>query len=282
MPDVITTQQPGKPFALALDAPSPVYLSGEEALRITSYCNTSNVTLTINGRLLRADGSPIPINERHVPGSSRAAGSSIFPLSEGWLLGLVVTPASGVSVVGACWVVLDLVRGTGGSAQLVQTLGYGYVTTRSGFSWPGGVNLLGTDGPGMLRSIAGTTPAAGADISETVPTGARWEPISFTAQLVTGVAVGNRIVELNFDDGTTIYMRTSAQFNQVASRTDQYAFFQGSQAQAETNVSRVQVPIPVNARLAAGHRIRTNTTGLLAADQWSAVQYLVREWIEGS
>jgi hypothetical protein len=34
--------------------------------------------------------------------------------------------------------------------------------------------------------------------------------------------------------------------------------------------------------LSAGHRIRTVTAAIQAADAYTAVQYLVREWLEGA
>lgn len=133
------------------------------------------------------------------------------------------------------------------------------------------------EGPGLLRSITGTTPAAGAEISETVPTGARWELHSFGAQLVTSGTVANRLPMFIVDDGTTAFFRRSATSNHAASATDQYTFAPTPDS-ATANNNLQNVASPVGLRLASGYRIRTSTGSIQVGDQWSAVQYLVREW----
>jgi hypothetical protein len=40
------------------------------------------------------------------------------------------------------------------------------------------------------------------------------------------------------------------------------------------------VPIPPDIILSDGDRIRTQTTGIVAGDDWGAPQILVEEWIE--
>jgi hypothetical protein len=98
------------------------------------------------------------------------------------------------------------------------------------------------DGGGALRSIAGTTPGAGAEISETVPTGARWELLAFQATFVTSAAAANRVPQLTLDDGTTVYFRLGAALNQAASLTQRRSWFQGAPAPYSTmrTISRIR------------------------------------------
>lgn len=141
------------------------------------------------------------------------------------------------------------------------------------------LNLYGSsDGPGLIRSISGTQPSAGAEISETVPTGARWELLTFKTQLVTDANVANRVVLLSLDDGSNVYYRVSANVNHAASSTFQYQFLQGFATPAISQIAAIQAPIPANNRMAGGHRIKTVTASIQVGDQYSALQYLVREW----
>lgn len=279
--DDLPSERPGDPNLANFFAPSPLYVTGEDNLRVTAYSNTAGVTLAIVGRGLRTNGDPTPIADSIAPGSGRTAVTKIIGLSEGWLLGIAVAPAAGITALGATWVQIDLVRGTGANAQLVQTLGYGFVSLRSGFGWPGSASLVSTDGPGVLRSIAGTTPGAGVEISETVPAGARWELLSLRAVLTTAVAVANRVVTVTLDDGTTVYGQYPTGLSEPASSAYSYNYGQGLARFADVSPTALVGGLPINIRLGAGHRIRTATANLQAADQWGSLQYLVREWLEG-
>lgn len=282
MTDALSRQQPGAPSVDGLRLPSPVYLTGEDKLRVTAYTNTASVILSVVGRILRPDSTPTPIGETIAPSSARTAVTRTFQLSEGWLLGLGIAPAAGVSSLGVTWVQVDLIRGDGLAAQLVQSLGYGFITARNNFAWPQSGNQLSTDGPGALRSITGATPAAGGEISETVPSGARWELISISWLLTTSVTVANRSPNLIFDDGSAVYFRANLVTPIAASLASQNTFGQGLGQFTSANNVRLTSGLPVNNRLGAGHRIRTNTDNIQAADQYSAIQYLVREWLEGA
>jgi hypothetical protein len=134
------------------------------------------------------------------------------------------------------------------------------------------------DGPGLIRSIAGTSPAAGAEISETVPTGVRWELMSFHAQLVTSGTVANRLPRITIDDGTNVYYRRSTTSNHAASATFFYVAAPGIPDTGTANNNIVGLSTPVGLRLTGGHRIKTITTAIDATDQWSGVRYVVREW----
>jgi hypothetical protein len=48
-----------------------------------------------------------------------------------------------------------------------------------------------------------------------------------------------------------------------------------------SQVLALQIPVPFNIRLAAGARIKTVTAAIQAGDQYTAPQYLVREFLEG-
>ncbi len=270
----------GTPSPESVAAPSPVFLSGEESLRITSFGNAAGVTLQINGRVLRPDNTRSPIQVLHVPSSNRTAAITQVALSEGWLLGLDVRALSGAPAGNAVWVLLELVSGSGNSAIPLQALAWDFVTANNPLMYPGSANVEPLDGAGCLRAIVGSAPGAGVNLSETVPTNARWELIAFEVVLTTAVAVANRIVSLTLDDGANTYFADSPNIAQAASTVGGYFFAEGQSKLVAPVATAVPCNLPVNNRLGAGHRIKTVTIALQAADQFAAPNYLVREWFD--
>lgn len=270
-----------------LEPSSLVYLTGEDSLRLTAFNSAAGVTLTLKGRFLPAvlypDGSLPRVQAfRHdlVPATNRTASTRTETLGEGWLLDAHVVVSAGSSSHGQCYAFVSIVRGKTGAIEELSTISSGYVTANQRL--PVVMNSFAGmgDGAGALRSITGATPAAGANISEAVPTGARWELLGFRYQLVTSAVVGTRIVSLLFDDGVNNPFNCSGPpQTQAASQT--FIYFHG---QAQVSVSAAtnanQSALPVDNRLAAGFRIRTQTAAIDVGDQFSGVQYLVREWIE--
>ena len=131
---------------------------------------------------------------------------------------------------------------------------------------------------GRLLSITGTDPAAGAEISETVPDRRRWRLYGLSYSLVADSNPANRYVSLTIDDGTNnlfSYLMTNTQAENLA-----YTYHHFAQNVAEFRTgSRIYAPLPT-LLLASGFRIRTTTTDLQVGDNFSAPQLLVEEWID--
>lgn len=262
--------------------PSAFYMRVDDNIRITSFNSAAGVQLALRSRFLGLDGEIMPSADLQTPNTDRSAKTTIIPSPEGWLLGAQVFASAGAPLIGQCYVVVEIVQGLGASAIALQTLAAGYVTAKQPLSWPGQPIGSSLDGGGALRAIIGSAPGAGNNITETVPTGARWEMLAFEAILVASAAVANRLVSLTFDDGVNIYFFDSPNLVQTASQTGAYAFAQGQSKLAVPNLLAVPGNLPVGNRLGAGHRIRTSVTALQGGDILSAPNYLVREWIEGA
>jgi hypothetical protein len=263
-----------------VDTPSPVYLTGEDFFRIVSANSLAGVTLVIRGRVMLPSGRLVPFIETHTPNTDRSAKATTFVLPEGWLLGVQVSTSAGNPLVGQTYVMLELVRGSRETPTSIQAITQGYVSNFNRVGWPGYVGGSALDGRGIVRSIAGTAPGAGNEVSETVPTGACWEVLSFRLQFGTSAAVANRTVQLLLDDGATEYYRDSPAVLQAASLADIYCFSNGGSKLAAPFATAIGGNLPADNRLLAGHRIRTTTTNLQAGDLYTAIQYLVREWLD--
>jgi hypothetical protein len=130
--------------------------------------------------------------------------------------------------------------------------------------------------------LNGTDPAAGAEVAETVPPGARWELLDFYVQLVTDATVATRRAGLFFDDGTNPYYRSPQPGSLAASLTMDNYWAQGSALETAPLTDVSVANLAAGHRLLAGHRVRTATNNLKAGDNLGQPRYVVREWLEVS
>ncbi len=259
--------------------PSPYYLNMDDELRVTSFNSAAAVVLGVRSRVLNTSGLIQASADSHTPNTDRSGKSQVIVVDEGWLLGAELFATSGTPLIGQCFVVVEIVRGLGASGLALQTVAAGYVTAGTPLAWPGSFIRSPLDGPGAIRSIVGTVPAAGAEISETVPTGARWRVMSFEAALTSSVTVATRGPLLSIDDGANEYFRGDPGNTQPASTTQTYT----GALNVPNSALRLVSANPwsfADLKMIAGHRLRTVTNNLQVGDQWTAPRYLVEEWIE--
>jgi hypothetical protein len=258
------------------------YLKIDDNIRVTSYNALASVRLEVRYRFVDCDGQIGANQEAQTPNTDRTAKSTIFVTPEGWLLGGEIFVSGAAPLIGQTYVVVEIVRGLGSSALPLQVIAAGYVSAKQPLPFPNTQMYSTLDGGGAIRSISGSTPAAGAEISETVPTGARWELLTFATTLITSVAAANRFPTLTLDDGASVYYQDTATTAHAASTTIRYVFAEGNGFKSGTTNNLQNGAVPMGNRLSAGHRIRTATQAIQVADQYSNVQYLVREWLEGA
>lgn len=263
-------------------APSPCYLRVDDNLRITSYNSLAAVQLTIRSRVLTLNGDVDVSSDLQTPNTDRSAKASIFATPEGWLLGGQVLVSGAAPQIGQTFVVVEIVRGATLVGLATQVLAAGYVTAKQPLRFPDTQVGSSLDGAGALRSIVASTPGGGVEMSDTVPTGARWQLIAWRAQFVTSVTVVNRVTQLIIDDGVNIIYRWGHTSNQTASTTFLKQWFAGSPNTSPDSSNNLAVSLPMHLFLGSGYRIRTLTSGIDVSDQYSAGQMLVREWIEGA
>jgi hypothetical protein len=264
---------------LAQLTPSAFYMRQEDNLRLTAFNSAAGVELAVRGRFLTPEGDIVAGSDRLVPTTARAASTVFIPTTEGWLIGAEVLAVAGTPRVGQCFVVLDVVRGDATVPLPLACLMQGYVTDTSRLSFPGSPIRSSIEGPGVLRSITGTNPAANAEISETVPTNARWRVHAIRFTLVTDANAANREVALTLDDGATVFARVPSRLAHIAATTIAYTAYFDSALEAVAQDTERTIRLP-RLDLQGGHRFNTVTTNRQVGDDFSAPQYLVEEWIE--
>lgn len=260
----------------------PFYTTGEDSLRVTSYNAASGVHLKINGRLLDSTGNAKSTSWDQTPNTDRSAKVTDFSFSGTTLLNLTVFADQGTPQLGQTFVTVQLVRGTGGAALVLGTILQGYVTSTQAMGWPGSPLQTSTDSGGYYRVINGAFPGAGNEITETTPTGARWEIVGMRLNLATSATPGSRFPRLLFFEGGSFPQMSAYPGGIIASQNVVLIIGQGQPWQNWTDgVSTYEIaPMPLQAILHAGDFWRTNTNGLQATDIWGVPVYLIREWLD--
>lgn len=281
-PAAIVTQNPIVSFKLAqVDPPSPLYIAQGDRIQISVINSDPAVTqLNIAVRLLRAADGQTAYNLWIMPiTSNRVATLAQFDVVEGYLLAIQCFGNAGTTR-GRCYVQASIVRGAGANVLGFNQPVSDYFSRNHNPTWPNGEYIASVESAGFARGVVGATPAAGADILETVPTGARWRLKSIRFRLVTSATVANRAVKFIIADTTNAPVSIiSFNFNQAASITNDYSLGIGVNPLVDPNTLVVMGPIPDNLMFAA-FTWKTLTNNLQAGDQFSFVEYLVEEWIE--
>jgi hypothetical protein len=248
-------------------------------LRVRSWNAATGVVITLAGLAADSEGTVRPFVYTHTPNTDRSAKTEIFVLQACALLSCEVFVSSGTPLRGQTFVRVEIVQGREGAVQPLGVIIQGYVGAGVARAYPGSALEDALAGPGVLRTIAGTDPAANTECSDTVPTGARWRLVSARFPLVTSGVAANRFVSIVLDDGTTNFFQSCTNTAHVASVTISHVFADGLGAFGTTAVTYIG-PLPRNPLLLAGWRIRTITQALDVGDNYGAPEYCVEEWLD--
>ncbi len=277
----IQTRPPEVRF-LTTEIPPPTafYLAREDQLRISLWNSVTGVTIFMGARFLGPDGTLVPWVESFTPAATRAESATVLPPVEGYLLGLYFGTTSAL-LPGQCYISCVVTRPRLAAGSHMHPLAAGYVTISARPGWPAQPLRDARDGQGAIRIITGTTPAVGAESTETVPTGARWRLISWTSTLTTSAQGGNRGAELVADDGTNDLWGSDDPSSIGVSTAQTFFFVHGLGSRVSSGVPGVRPynPLPTQALLSGGSRIKTRTASLQTGDSWAAPRYVVEEWI---
>ena len=145
----------------------------------------------------------------------------------------------------------------------------------------------GRDYDGIFSVESSTDPSAGAELSITVPSSERWRVYSSSFELQADSTVEDREVFLVVSEGSDEYFRT---FADGVVKSDQLGIFTSaalgfvgtaglgpSSINQPTDVRTIMIPIYSDAFVPGGHTLATDTGGLQAGDDYSAVVALVEK-----
>src|SRR3990167_10849827 len=247
-------------------------------VRITAWNNRSaSVTVGIAIRILRLNGSVDNIRRFVEVTADRVSTLSDEEFGTGYILSIFVVPITADVRHGEVYVntrILD----TKDNFAMASNIS-GYITAHHPRFYPFDTMDDSVIPDGALTSVTGTNPAAGAEISETVPTNARWKIRALRVSLVADANVANRTVEIVIDDGANEILRLQDRTAITAGQTisEQASAFSVLPA----DIATVHYfALPQDMKLEQGWRIRTETTNLQVGDNYSAPTLIVEEWLE--
>lgn len=276
--EIQSTKRETKFLSQGIMPPSNVFIDRDDILNIFTFSLIDGLTITVRIREL------IPDNTVQTSEIKIRTNSSNFPfqtpivLSEGFLLSLTILGDPSAPEWGNVFAAAQLIRGTIGTSNSTEILCRGVAGASHPLSFPYGGIKYPFEGPGNIRLIAGTTPGAGAEISEMVPAGARWRLQSFRALFTASAAVANRFITVTLSGSATEYFRQLDVTPITASLTGYVIFAPGIGLQTNANTTHF-FQYPAGLIFTQGHSIKTITAGIQGADQYSGVQYLVEEWL---
>lgn len=262
--------------------PFQFYLNGSENLRVSGWNSLANATIVVRVRFVNDLGELNWQDYKLTPTTDRLLTTLDFPLGAGVVSNVVAFVQGAAPVIGQTFVQVAIVVGSGPAALLFGVLVQGYVTSQQALSFPGSPVQSSLDGGGYLRYVSGTTPPLGGEVSETVPTGARWELVSFIALFATSATVINRRPALRFLSSASTFLRlpTVADVAALGSIVLQWA--QGIPLAASLDGVVYTTAIPSSMPLKAGDSFGTTTTNLQPGDDYVIPRYIVREWLEAT
>lgn len=122
-----------------------------------------------------------------------------------------------------------------------------------------------------VKVITGADPAAGVEISETVPAGRAWELLAVRFTLVTSATAATRQVQLVLQNDSSVeFLRIAANVTQIASLTNSYNFAAGLGYERSALVQSHMVTGLPRLVLPGGYKITTVTASVQAGDNYGA------------
>lgn len=256
------------------------YVQADDRLLCIVHSSVASLVVRFGGYFLAYDGTVKQYAIEISPTSDRAATTATQFFGEGFILSCTAQLVTGNANRGQCYVRARVQRGSGTTALPIARLMAGYLTDDFTPSFPYGRIEGPLEGPGMIRSITGTDPAAGAEISESVPTGARWRMDAARWSFVTDGTVANRNPVVVIDDGTTIIIEWGSNNNPQTATITRIWDLRASGFAETLGSTRAQIHVDRWPIMMAGYRLRTVTNSLQAGDNYGAPQLQVEEWLE--
>lgn len=254
--------------------------TGEDHLRVSVANSLTGVRVAVHYRTAPTPTTTQANRQDFAPTADRTVNTQEFDVGQGYLLNVVCFASSGAPRRGQTYVKLEVIRGFGLNAVVLGCVCAGYVTASQPLAWPGSPIDSSTDGDGYVRNTQGTMPAIGGPITETVPTGARWELLSFLVSFQAGAGVGTRtpgLAALTVAGYAKAFV--TSPYGATASQTWFFTWQVGVGPTQDT-LQTANLQWPPGVVLFPGEQLHIYMTGMTVFDQFTTPAYTVREWLE--
>ena len=215
-----------------------------------------------------------PFSFKFIPAATNEIETFNFSLPD-FPIGLTLQPATTASEKADVYAVVYLRINATRVLQLVR----GYCHVQGGMTWPAAIGEDAMPNLGHTRLLTGADPAAGADVTITVPPNKIWVLHGVLFRLVTSATAANRRVHLQIRPGTGERFQFFSTIDQTASLTRTYTCAPMGAVTDELDDQDIIIPIANNLTLPEGSVISTSTINMQAADDFGVPEFLVEEYI---
>ena len=146
----------------------------------------------------------------------------------------------------------------------------GYITSGASLSWPFSSNMPSTPLVGQVSIITGANPAAGSEISATVPARFLWKIKAVIFSLVTSATAATRQVHLQYNQDADIVWDLPSAVTQTASLTRVYTWMAGGGIAGYAADNDIFNSLPPDLYLHPTAIIQTATDNLQVGDDFGA------------
>jgi hypothetical protein len=255
-------------------------LNDNDAILIDVWSSVPNSRVRVFFDRVASDGQDnVFFADVFVTAGDRAKVSVVAQLGECTLHGVTVIPFINPGRRGQTYVRVSALQALD-PAFVRRVLLSDYVTADyfpSGS--PQGRIISPLEGPGFLRTVTGSAPAAGQEFSITVPTNARWRIRHLRATLTTDATAVTRVAQLTVSPNDQLRATLVPSVGQDASLTRAYNL-QPLTFNPGLSTSQIYWLGSEELVLSQGAVIRSATFNLKPGDTWSGALLYVEEWIE--
>lgn len=256
----------------------PITLQQRLFLRARSFLTGFPIFATFT--TLTADGRLVPSRLAVTPTSAGDAVIEAGAAVPGWIVAVVIHTDTAAVRRGEAYAQAGVLTGGSAIANLQYLLAQGWVYDGGGPFWPNGLQepINAPDLPVQAFNL--TTPGAGSDFSEPIPSNELWEIHSVTFRLQTDATTGNRTVILE----TRVTAQPRRQFlafanMQAENATVRYSFAaNGGHPEASLAVGLTSAPMPVLYG-EPGERFFVNILGIESGDQLDEGRLFLRRYM---
>lgn len=216
--------------------------------------------------LIRGFTSEGPFVFTHIPTNNSIIKTETFRIPDFPIM-LTVTDGDGVLIQGQTFITIRLLI----NGDVYQELCAGWVYRQKALAYPATNQVDMRPGGGFLATESSANPAAGAEISLTVPAGEVWHIKGYGFTLVTDGNAANRNPHVIFTVGGSVIFKAWNETDQTASVTGVYSGgdFGDGISSADSNDFRHN--IPSNIVMQNPDTITTLTDAILVGDNLSAM-----------
>jgi len=175
---------------------------------------------------------------------------------------------------GECYAALSLSVNGG----VVHALCSGLVFSQKAISFPQAESNPYMPDRGFIRTRTSADPAAGSELTITVPDGRIWNVLAVSFQLVAAAVAASRRVHVVFSASGGPTINVFSDIDQIINETRNYSVAHFGHVLDSLDDNDILIPLPDKMLLIPESTITTETTNLDGADNFGAMSVLVEEF----